>query len=101
VPISEYLPQRALMVLWTAAHLGVSPASGTIRALDDWQIGLIYETVMNFPVDGLRESYFDRKEKETVKNIDDEDFAELGYSQADINSIKGKAQEAVNAENRS
>jgi hypothetical protein len=79
------------MTLWTAAHLGVSPASETIRALDEWQIGLIYETVMNFPVDGLRGSYFDRKDRDAVKNIDDEDLAEIGLSRAEIDMIKGGA----------
>jgi hypothetical protein len=91
-PVSEYLPQRALMTLWTSAHLGVSPASETIRALDEWQIGLIYETVMNFPVDGLRRSYFDRKDKEAVENIDDDSLLEIGYSPEEIAGIKGKSE---------
>jgi hypothetical protein len=90
-PVSEYLPQRALMTLWTAVHLGVSPASKEMQALDEWQIGLMYEIAMNFPVDGLRKSYLERKEKEAVENIDDEDLAELGLSQTDIDQIKGKA----------
>ena len=89
-PVSEYLPQRALMTLWTAVHLGVSPASNAIQELDEWQIGLMYEIAMNFPVDGLRKSYLDRKDKEAVENIDDEDLAELGHSQAEIDRINGK-----------
>ena len=71
-------------------HLGVSPASKAIQALDEWQIGLMYEIAMNFPVEGLRKSYLDRKEKEAVENIDDEDLAELGLSQSEIDRIKGK-----------
>jgi hypothetical protein len=51
----------------------------------------MYETAMNFPVDGLRKSYLDRKDKEAVENIDDEDLAELGLSQSEIDQIKGKA----------
>jgi hypothetical protein len=73
-----------MMALWTAVHLGVSPASRTIQNLDEWQIGLIYETAMNYPVDGLRRSYFERKDKETIENIDDEDLAEIGLTKAEV-----------------
>jgi hypothetical protein len=51
----------------------------------------MYEIVMNFPVEGLRKSYLDRKDKEAVENIDDEDLAEIGLSQSDIDEIKGRA----------
>ena len=71
-------------------HLGVSPAGKAIQALDEWQIGLLYEIAMNFPVEGLRKSYLDRKDKEAVENIDDEDLADLGLSQTEIDQIKGK-----------
>jgi hypothetical protein len=77
-----------MMILWTAAHLGLSPTSRTIRNLDDWQVGLIYETVMNYPLEGLRKCYFDRKK--SVGNFDDEDLLEQGYSPAEIAEIKGQ-----------
>ncbi len=76
------------MTLWTAEHLGVSPASETIRALDGWQIGLIYEIAMNYPIDGLRRSYYDRKT--STENFDDSDLAELGYTQEEIARIKSR-----------
>jgi hypothetical protein len=66
--------------------LGVSPASETIRALDDWQIGLIYEVAMNYPIEGMRQSYWKRKNQ--AANIDDEDLADLGYSPEEIAEIK-------------
>lgn len=75
------------MTLWTAVHLGVSPTSKTIRDLDEWQIGLIYETAMNFPVDGLRKSYF--KRQSSVETVDDDDFLDLGYTMEEIEMIKG------------
>jgi hypothetical protein len=87
-PMNEYLPRRALMTLWTAAHLGVSPASRTIQNLDEWQVGLLYEVAMNFPVEGLRRSYFERQR--SVQNIEDDDIAEMGYTQDEIDRIKGK-----------
>ncbi len=77
-----------MMTLWTAVHLGVSPASKTIQKLDDWQIGLIYETAMNYPVEGLRRSYFDRKK--STSNFDDDDLIDMGYTPEEIKSIKGE-----------
>jgi len=59
-----------------------------MQSLDEWQIGLIYETAMNFPVEGLRRSYYSRKT--STENIDDEDLADMGYSQEEIDEIKGK-----------
>jgi hypothetical protein len=76
------------MTLWVAAHLGVSPASNTIRVLDEWQISLIYEVVMNYTVEGLRKSYFDRRQ--SVENINDDALLTLGYSMDEIAKIKGK-----------
>jgi hypothetical protein len=69
-------------------HLRASPASRAIQKLDDWQIGLIYETAMNYPVEWLRKSYFEQKK--SVNNFDDEDLADLGYSPEDIAQIKGR-----------
>ena len=77
------------MTLWTAEHLGVSPASKTIRALDEWQIGLMYEVAMSYPIEGLRRSFFERKK--SVEAVDDEDLLELGLSPDAIAEIKGKA----------
>ena len=76
------------MTLWAAVHLGVSPASRSIRDLSDWQIGLIYETAMNYPVDGLRRSYFDAKK--STSNFEDDDLLDMGYSPEEITVIKGK-----------
>ena len=74
--------------LWTAGHLGISPASNSIRKLGDWQIGLLYETIMNYPVEGLRKCYFDAKK--STNNFEDDDLFDLGYSQEDIAAMKGK-----------
>jgi hypothetical protein len=68
--------------------LGVSPTSRTIQNLDDWQIGLIYETAMNYPVDGLRKCYFDHKK--SVSNLDDDGILDMGYSPDEIAEIKGE-----------
>ncbi len=78
------------MRLWAAAHLGVSPASKTIRALDEWQIGLIYEIAMNYPVEGMRHSYW--KRKNGVENLDEESLADddMGYTPEEIARIKGR-----------
>ena len=73
------------MVVWTAVHLGHSPTSKTIQDIDSWLIGLIYETAMCYPVEGLRRSYFQRKK--SISNFDDEDLLEAGYSPEEI---KGK-----------
>jgi hypothetical protein len=77
-----------MMTLWTAVHLGLSPTSRTIQNLDDWQTGLIYETAMNYPVDGLRRCYFERKK--SVDTIDDDDILDMDYSPEEIAEIKGK-----------
>jgi hypothetical protein len=76
--------------MWTAEHLGVSPASKTIRALDEWQRGLIYEVAMSYPIEGLRKSFFERKE--SVESADDDDLLDLGLSPDIIAQIKGKNQ---------
>ena len=70
--------------------MGVSPASRTIRRLDDWQIGLIYEAAMNFPVEGLRKCYFDRRK--SASNFDDGDLYDMGYSPEEIAAIKGQGE---------
>ncbi|MDR1232145.1 MAG: hypothetical protein LBK61_12200 [Spirochaetaceae bacterium] len=70
--------------------MGVSPASSTIRRLDDWQIGLIYETAMNYPLEGLRRCYFDRKK--SAAGYDEDDLEEFGYTPEEIADIKGRSQ---------
>ena len=69
--------------------MGLSPTSRTIQNLDEWQIGLIYETAMNYPVDGLRRCYFDRKK--SAANFDDDDLFDMGYSPDENAEIKGSA----------
>ena len=59
-----------------------------IQSLDDWQIGLIYEIAMNYPVEGLRRCYFDRKR--SVDNIDDDAILDMDYSPEEIAEIRGK-----------
>ena len=68
--------------------MGLSPTSKTIKELDSWQIGLIYETAMNYPVEGLRRAFFENKK--SVSNFDDEDLLDAGYSPEEISRIKGK-----------
>jgi len=58
-----------------------------LKDLDEWQIGLIYETAMNFPVDGLRRSYFEAKK--SVTNFDNTDLLDMGYSPEEFAEIKG------------
>jgi hypothetical protein len=43
---------------------------------------------MNYPLDGLRKCYFDRKK--AVSNFDDDDILDMGYSPDDAAEIKGK-----------
>lgn len=69
--------------------MGVSPASSTIRALDEWQISLMYEVAMNYPIEGLRKSYYDRKK--SIEQVPDEEFLDLGYTLEEIAQMKGKA----------
>jgi hypothetical protein len=68
--------------------LGVSPTSRTIQNLDDWQVGLIYETAINYPIEGLRRCYLDRKR--SPSNFEDDDMFDMGYSPDEIAEIKGK-----------
>ena len=85
-PIGEYLPRRALMALWTAGRLGVSPASRVIRELDDWQMGLVYEAAMSYPLDGLRRAF--RERLKSPANFDEEDLLDMGYSRGEIAAIR-------------
>ena len=75
------------MRLWTAVHLGASPASKAIRRLDDWQVGLLYEVAMGYPVESLRKSYWERKK--SVSNFADDDLLDMGYTLDEIVRIKG------------
>ena len=68
--------------------MGASPASREIRRLDDWQVGLLYEVAMGYPVEGLRKSYWERKK--SVNNFADDDLLDMGYSLDEIEHIKGK-----------
>jgi hypothetical protein len=43
---------------------------------------------MNYPLEGLRKCYFDRKK--SVDNIDDDDLFDMDYSPEEIAAIKGK-----------
>ena len=67
--------------------MGLSPAGKEIQSLSNWQIGLIYETVMNYPVEGLRKSYFDSKKSPAI--FEDDDLYDMGYSPEEIARIKG------------
>jgi hypothetical protein len=51
-------------------------------------MGLIYEIAMNYPIEGLRRCYFDRKK--SVDNIDIDDILDMDYSPDEIAAIKGK-----------
>ncbi|MCL2556849.1 MAG: hypothetical protein FWE09_00055 [Treponema sp.] len=68
--------------------MGDSPASEGIRALDEWQMGLIYETAMRYPIEALRRGFAER-ERSTAA-FDDADLIEMGYSGEEIVAIKGK-----------
>ncbi|MDR1837631.1 MAG: hypothetical protein LBQ89_08240 [Treponema sp.] len=68
--------------------MGVSPASKAIRKLNDWQVGLIYEMAMNFPVESLRKCYLEYKN--STSNFDDDDVLDMGYSPEQLAEIKGK-----------
>jgi len=76
------------MTLWTAEHLGVSPTSQQIRDLDYWQIRLIYETAMCFPLEGLRKAFHERKM--SPPDFKDEDLLEAGYSPEEFADIRGE-----------
>ena len=76
-----------MMTLWTAVHLGVSPASKTISDLSEWQLGLIYETAMNFSIESMRHGYYESKK--SVTNLDDADILDMGYTPEEIAAIKG------------
>ena len=78
------------MILWIADHLGLSPTNPTISNLDSWQMGLIYETAMNYPIEGLRRSYFKRKKE---RAFNDDDLIEAGYSPEEIKAMKGEEAE--------
>jgi len=67
--------------------LKASPASRTIRELDSWQIGLIYEMAMNYPIEGLRRHYFE--DKKSVGNFEGNDLLDMGYTREEIAQIKG------------
>jgi len=67
--------------------LGISPASKAFQKLSDWQIGLIYETAMNYSIEGLRKCYFDNKK--SMSNFDDDDLLDMGYTEEEIAVIKG------------
>jgi len=43
---------------------------------------------MNYPLEGLRKCYFDRKN--STVNFDDEDLLEMEYTMEEIAEIKGK-----------
>lgn len=66
-----------------------SPASRAIRELDNWQIGLIYDMAMNYPIEGLRRAYYE--DKKSVSNFSDADLSDpdMGYTPEEISKIKG------------
>jgi len=69
--------------------LRVSPASRTIRNLDSWQMGLIYEMAVNYPIEGVRKAYLE--DRKSVSNFSDADLMDddMGYTPKEIAKIKG------------
>jgi hypothetical protein len=47
----------------------------------------MYEVAMSYPIEGLRKSFFDRRN--SVESVDDDDLLELGLSPDAIAQIKG------------
>jgi len=68
--------------------LGISPTSKTIADLTFWQIELMYETAMSYPIESLRHYYFQNK-KNTV-TADDTDLLALGYTPEQIAEMKDR-----------
>ena len=68
--------------------MGISPTSREIRDLDYWQIRLIYETAMSFPLEGLRKAFHERKR--SAANFNDDDLLEAGYSPEEFAAIRGE-----------
>jgi hypothetical protein len=68
--------------------LKVCPNNADYIRLGEWQAGLLYETIMNFPVDALRQNYAEQRKKAIT--IPDEDLIEVGYTLAQIAAMKGK-----------
>jgi hypothetical protein len=50
----------------------------------------MYEVAMSYPIEGLRKSFFERRN--SVESADDEDLLDLGLSPEIIAQIKGKNQ---------
>jgi hypothetical protein len=59
-----------------------------IQRLNDWQIGLMYETVMNYPAAWLRTCY--AEQKKSAVNFEDDDLLDMGYSVEEIAQMKGE-----------
>jgi hypothetical protein len=49
----------------------------------------MYEAAMSYPIEGMRKSFFERKE--SVESADDDDLLDLGLSPDIISQIKGKS----------
>ncbi|GHU24777.1 hypothetical protein FACS1894164_12220 [Spirochaetia bacterium] len=74
------------MRLWTAEHLGISPVDKGITDLDDWQIGLLYEIAMEYPIEGLRRHY--SESKRSISVFDDQELIDAGYTLEQIREMK-------------
>ena len=79
-PIGEYLPARAAMALWAVVHLRVFPAIQADRSLDSWLINLIFEMVMEYPIESVRQNYYEEKKKSLIGDFEDSDLIDAGYS---------------------
>jgi hypothetical protein len=51
-------------------------------------MNLLYETVMSFPIEGLRKDFFE-KQKKIASDFSVADYLEMGYSVEDIIAVKG------------
>ena len=63
--------------------MGVSPARPSIQELDSWQIGLIFELAMKYPIEGVRQAYY-KEEKKSLDEFEDSDLLEAGYSRKEL-----------------
>lgn len=72
-------------ILWILDYLKVCP-DPQITDNPDF-INIFYEFVMNYPVENLRQKYFENKKKE-MERVTRDELRDLGYDEEDLIDVE-------------
>jgi len=69
-------------------YLRAFPAIRAERELDSWLVSLIFEMAMEYPIESVRNAYYEEKKKSFIGDFDDSDLIDAGYAPEELKGDK-------------